>query len=142
MSGQRERASRQRDRGEGEWLAVEDEESITVMDRVALRDRRYFLKHLGRSSYVRTRVLGEFGAYETDPGYALTTHTLVEQVVPGYRVRHPMILLRHRDYPSHIVPHEHIEAAQALTGATELFTVPDDALDDDESGDGMPDIVD
>ncbi len=99
MSGQREREKRQRERGE--WIAVEDDTAISVMDRVSARDRRYFARHRERDWYVRPCVAGEYGAYEREPEYAMASHTMVEQIMPGYRVRSPMILLRHRDYPSH-----------------------------------------
>jgi hypothetical protein len=130
MSGQSERKKRRHDRGE--WLPVEDEEQITVMNAASARDRRYFARNPKRERYVRRKIPGEYGDLESEPRYRFATHTLVTQIAPWYRTREPMVLLRHRDYPSGIIPAEHVEAAAALVGADEMFEVPDNDLDDDD----------
>ena len=109
---------------------------------VAEQDRQYFAAHPQRSSYTRQLVAGEYDAawlddYPRAARVTPRTHHWMRVMRPEVPTDPParilMARLRERDYPTHQIPDEHVEAILALCGGgpEDVFTVEDD--DDDES---------
>ena len=111
---------------------------------VAEQDRQYFAAHPQRSSYIRAFVAGEYDAAWLDdhPRAARVTprtHHWMQVMRPEVPTDPParilMARLRERDYPTHQIPDEHVEAILALCGGgpEDVFTCEDDDDEDEES---------
>lgn len=103
------------------------------MDAASERDRRYFARHRGTRTYVRERIVGEFGAAEDSPDIATATHVEVTQISPHCRIRTPIWMLRRQDYPAGKLPLEHVEAFidRAVSAGGQWRFIGDDEMDDD-----------